>query len=71
MASLPDNVLLRRAIVVDTEGRTIEEYDAGRVDLHGDEKRVTRVYAADNVANWIRDRVCVETTIMGSARGPC
>lgn len=54
-----------RYIVVDTEGRTIEEYDAGRVDLDGDETRVRRRFAADDNQRWIRDRVCEESTYSG------
>jgi YD repeat-containing protein len=43
----------------DSEGRTIVERHSG-VDVLGDEKIVERQYDSDP-ANWIRDRVCLES----------
>jgi RHS repeat-associated protein len=62
---LPTPLSTVKFVVVDLEGRAIEEYDDGRVDLHGDETRVSRVYAADDTIRWIRDRVCEESTYSG------
>jgi YD repeat-containing protein len=52
----------------DGQGRTIRVEDYGRLDLTGDEKRIQRIYAADNQQDWIRDRVCEETTLEADGR---
>jgi RHS repeat-associated protein len=54
-------------VVTDDEGRTAQEYDAGRTDRSGDESLTTRRYA-DGASPWIRDRVCEENVYTGDGR---
>jgi RHS repeat-associated protein len=46
----------------DGHGRKIAEHHQGRLDMTGDERERRWRYGSDDVT-WVRDRVCVETTL--------
>ena len=49
---------------IDGEGRTSGEYNEGRIDLTGDEKRSERTFASDDVL-WVRDLVAEDKLLAG------
>jgi RHS repeat-associated protein len=56
-------------VVVDIEGRPVEEYNAGRIDMSGDETLIARRYASNDEL-WIRDRVWEERVLPGDGGAP-
>lgn len=53
--------------VHDGEGRAVEQWNLGRLDVEGDEVVMTRRYTARDPDTWVGDLVCVES--MSSANG--